>query len=70
VQIKAVKNKINKKKHTETSGKLIKAVYVSYVYVYVFLYKLGRLEHNSLFVGLWSWVVRGSKRKIDSALLL
>jgi len=33
VQITAVKN-YEKKKNTATSGKLIKAVYASYVYVY------------------------------------
>ena len=31
------------KKNTETSSKLIKAVYASYVYVYIFLYKLVKL---------------------------
>jgi len=36
----AVKNFEQKK--TATSGKLIKAVHASYVYVYVFLYKLVR----------------------------
>jgi len=39
VQITAVKNYEQKKK-TATSGKLIKAVYASYVYVHIFLYKL------------------------------
>jgi len=36
VQITALKN-YEQKKNTETSGKLIKAVYASYVYVYVFV---------------------------------
>jgi len=39
VQIAAVKN-YEQKKNTATSGKLIKAVFVSYVFVYIFLYNL------------------------------
>ena len=39
MQIAAVKN-YEQKKHTATSGKLIKLVYASYVYVYTFLYNL------------------------------
>jgi hypothetical protein len=50
-----VKNYEQKK--TATSGKLIKAVYATYVYVC-------RLEYNSLFVGLEGWGVRGNERKI------
>ena len=38
-------------KNTTTSGKLIKAVYASYVYVYCTSWS-GRLEYNSVFVGL------------------
>jgi len=41
------------KKNTATFGKLIEAVYASYVYVYIFCTsQLGRLEYNFLFVGL------------------
>jgi len=36
---------------TATSGKPIKAVHASYVYDYTFLYKIVRLEYNSVFVG-------------------
>jgi hypothetical protein len=40
-------------KNTATSGKLIKAVYVSYDYVYILCTRLsGRLVYNSIFVGL------------------
>jgi len=34
---------MNKKKNTATSGKLIKAVYASYVYVYVFFVQVSHL---------------------------
>ena len=45
--------------------KLIIAVYASYVYVYISCMCLsGRLECNSLFVGVVGWGVRGSERKI------
>jgi len=45
VQITAVKN--YEKKNTATSGKLTKAVYALYVYVYVFCTSYsGRLEYN------------------------
>ena len=48
---------MNKKKKPATAGKLIKAVYVSYVYVYICCTSWsGRLEYNSLFVGLGGWV--------------
>jgi len=41
------------KKNTVTSGKLIKAVNASCVYVYIFCTsQSGRLQYNSLFVGL------------------
>ena len=54
-----------KKKSTANSGTLIKAVYVSYVYVYNFCASWsGRLEYNSVFVGLGGWGVRGNERKI------
>jgi len=59
VQIKAVKN-YEQKKNTTTSGKLIQAVYASYVYVYIFCTsQSGQLEYNSLFVGLGGWGVKG-----------
>ena len=52
-------------KDTATSGKLIKAVYASYVYVYISCTsQSGRLKYNSLFVGLGGWRVRGNERKI------
>jgi len=52
-------------KNTATSGQLIMAVYASYVYVYISCTRLsGRLEYNTLFVGLWGWGVRDSERKI------
>ena len=54
-----------KKKNTATSGKLIKAVYASYVYVYMFCTsQSGRLEYDSLFVGLGGWGVMGNERKV------
>jgi hypothetical protein len=47
-----------------TSGKIIKAVYVSYGYVYILCTSWsGRLEYNWLFVGLGGWGVRGDQRK-------
>ena len=55
------------KKNTMTSGKLIKAVYASHVYVYISISRTswsGRLEYNSLFVGLGVWGVRGNEQKI------
>ena len=53
-------------KNTATSNRLIKAVYGSYVYAYiVWTSQSGRLEYNSLFVGLGGWGgVRGSGRKM------
>jgi len=46
VQVTAVKN--NEQKNTATSGKLIKAVYASYVYVCISCTSYsGRLECNS-----------------------
>ena len=58
MQIAAVKN--CEQKNTATSGKLIKAEYASYVYVYIYCTsQSGRLEHNSVFVGLGGWGVRG-----------
>jgi len=66
VQITAVKNygEGEKKKKTATSDKPIKAVYVSYIYVYICCTsQSGWLEHNSLFVGLGGWGVRGNERK-------
>ena len=49
-----------RKNNTATSGKLIKAVYALYVYVLcIFCTSYsGRLEYNSLFVGLGGWSVR------------
>jgi len=44
-------------KNPATSGKLIKAVYASHS-------SSGRVEYNSLFVGLEVWGVRGNERKI------
>jgi len=42
-------------------------VHASYVYVYIFCTSWsGRLECNSLFVGLGGWGVRGNERKIVS----
>jgi hypothetical protein len=56
---------MNKKINTTTSGTLIKAAYVSYVYVYIFCASWsGRLEYNSVFVGLGVGGVRGNERKI------
>ena len=53
------------KKNTATSGKLIKAVYASYVCVYIFrTSQSGRLGYISLFDGLGGWGVRGDERKI------
>ena len=64
MQITAVKN-YEQKKNAATSGMLIKAVYASYVYVYIYCTSWsGTLEYNSLFVGLGGWGVRGSERKI------
>jgi len=62
----AVKNYEQKiKNNTAISGKLIKAVNVSYVYVYIFCISYsGRLGYNSLFVGLEDWGLRGNERKI------
>jgi len=49
------------KKDTATSGKLIIAVYASYVYVYIFCTsQSGRLEYNSLFVELGGSGVMGN----------
>jgi hypothetical protein len=63
VQITAVENYEIKK--TATSGKLIMALYASYVYVSICCTCLsGRLECNSLFVGMGDWGVRGNERKI------
>jgi len=46
-----------RKKNTVTLGKLINAVYTSYVYVYVSCASWSvRLEYNSLFVGLVVWL--------------
>ena len=43
-------------KNTATSGELIIAVYASYVYICISCTCLsGRLEYNSLFVGLGFW---------------
>jgi hypothetical protein len=65
VQIVAVKN--YEQTNTAASGQRIEAVYGSYGYVYIFCTsQSGRLEYNSLFVGLGSWIVRGSERKICS----
>jgi len=61
VQITAVKN--YEQKNTATSGKLIKAVYASYVYISCTSWS-GQLQYNSLFVGLGGCGVRGSERKI------
>ena len=53
--------KIYEQKNTATYGQLIIAVYASYVYVYIFCTSYsGRLEYNSLFVGLGGWGVRGN----------
>jgi hypothetical protein len=49
MQITAVKN--YEQKNTAISGKLIKAVFASYVYVYIFSYKLVRW-HWTLPLGL------------------
>ena len=50
-------------KNTATSGKLIKAVYISNVYVYIFCASYsGRLEYNSLFVELGGCGVKGNER--------
>jgi hypothetical protein len=58
-------NLLTKKKHTTTSGKLMTAVYASYVYVHIFCTsQLGRLEYNSLSIGRGVWGVRGNERKI------
>jgi hypothetical protein len=55
-------------KSTATSGKLIKAVHISFVYIYISRnYLLGRLEYNSRFVRLERWGVRGNERKICKA---
>jgi len=52
-----------RKKNTETSGRLIIAVYASYVYVYISCTRLsGRLEYNTVFVGLGVWGVRASEQ--------
>jgi len=52
-------------KNTMTSGKPIKAVYASYVYVYVFCTsQSGRLGYNSVFVGLGGWGVKDNDRII------
>ena len=57
MQITAVKN-YEQKKNTATSGKPIKAVYASYVCVYIYCTSWsGRLEYNSPFVGLVGVVV-------------
>jgi hypothetical protein len=64
MQIAAVKN-YEQKTNTALFGKQIKAVYASYVYVYIFCASCsGRLEYNSLFVGVGGWGVRGTVRKI------
>jgi hypothetical protein len=64
VQRTAVKN-YEQEKNTATSGKLFKAVYASYGYVDILCTsQSGQLEHNSLFVGLGGWGVRGNERKI------
>jgi hypothetical protein len=58
-------NNGSEKKNTATSGKLIIAVYASYIYVCCFLHKLVRsAEYISLFIGLGGWGVRGKERKI------
>jgi len=50
------------KKNTTTSGKLIKALYGSYVCVYIFCtIQSGPLEYTSLFVGLGGWGLRGQR---------
>ena len=52
-------------KNTATSDKLIKAVYASYVYVYISSKSWSsRLEYNSLIVGLGVWGLKGNERKI------
>ena len=53
---------LNKKK-TAISGKLILAVYASVIYVYISCTCLsGRLEYNSLFVGLGGWGVTAVRK--------
>jgi hypothetical protein len=52
------------RKNTATSGKLIKEVYASVVYVYIFYTCMSiRLEYNSLFFGMGVWGVVGSEQK-------
>ena len=52
-------------KKTVTSGKLIKTLYAQYAYVYISCTsQSGRLECNSLFVGLRGWGVRGNEGKM------
>ena len=41
----------------------VKAVHGSYVYICC-TSQLGRLQYNSLFVGLWVWGMRGNERNI------
>jgi len=51
-------------KNTATSGKLIKAVYAAYGYVYICCTsQSGQLEYNSVFVGLGEWGERGQWAK-------
>ena len=51
-----------KKKNTMTFSKLIIAVYVSVIYIYIFCTCMPSwLEYDSLFVGLGGWGVRGSE---------
>ena len=57
--------KLRTKKKTTTSGKLIIAVYALYVSVCTSrTYQSGRLEYNSLSVGLVGWRVSGNVRRI------
>jgi hypothetical protein len=57
------------KKNITTSGKLIKAVYASYVYVYIFYANWsGRLEYNSLFIGPWGLGCKGQCAKNIAAI--
>jgi len=52
-------------KTTAISGKLIKAVYAAYGYVYICCTsQSGQLEYNSVFVGLWVGVWGGNERNI------
>jgi hypothetical protein len=55
-------------KNTATSGKLIIAVYAVHVFPVQTSWS-GRLECNSLFVGLGGWGVKGDKRKIWQQLI-